>query len=71
MSITKAQLEKKAIKLKEEMETNKVGEAEMFARKKLAQFLIWENKNSEHIIFNGLNANVKITAEINLTEKGH
>jgi len=68
--MTKEQLKKRVAKFQEETTTNKIGEAEMFARRKMAQFLIMERKYTEHIIMNGLEAKVKINMEIELSEKG-
>jgi len=65
----KEQLMKKATKLTEENKFDEIGPAEMFVRKKMAQYLMWERKNREHLIGNGINARVKIGIEIEFTDR--
>jgi len=65
----KEQLMKKAAKLTEEHKFDEIGPAEMFVRKKMAQYLMWERKNLEHLIANSIEARVKICIEIEFTDR--
>jgi len=67
--MTKETLKKKAKKLSESHGFTTVGDAEAFARKKMAAYIIWKNKYREHIIQHGLDINMHIAAEIEFIDK--
>lgn len=60
---------KKAKSFSETVTFSTVGDAEAFIRRKMANYIIWENKYCEHIIGYELDTNVRISVEIETTER--
>ena len=61
--LNREQIQKSAQKHNESAIIGSVGEAENFARKKMAQFIIWYDKMKDSAISNGLILRLKLTAE--------
>lgn len=66
--MTKETLLKKSKTLQETVNLTTIGDIENFARKKAAQYLVWENKFNDYIIQYGLDTSLKITIEVDVQE---
>jgi len=67
--LNREQIQKSAQKHNESAIIGSVGEAENFARKKMAQFIIWYDKMKDSAISNGLTLRLKFTAEFEVVNE--
>ena len=57
-------LKRKAPKFKEEIITETLSDAELFSRRKMAEFIVWERNVHDYLVEYGMWPKVKITAEL-------